>query len=72
MSNQYQLTNQDEYRVPTAKRASLPESVRLLQPVKCCRAMNNNAGKLFHYRITVSPPTNFLVMTFFCFFVIFL
>ncbi|KAK7879469.1 hypothetical protein WMY93_033824 [Mugilogobius chulae] len=22
--------------------------------------MNNNAGKLFHYRITVSPPTNFL------------
>lgn len=23
--------------------------------------MSNNAGKLFHYRITVSPPTNFLV-----------
>ncbi|KAF3836438.1 hypothetical protein F7725_028996, partial [Dissostichus mawsoni] len=22
--------------------------------------MNNNSGKLFHYRITVSPPTNFL------------
>ncbi|KAL2085751.1 hypothetical protein ACEWY4_019071 [Coilia grayii] len=30
------------------------------EPVKICRAMNNNAGKLFHYRITVSPPTNFL------------
>ncbi|CAF98721.1 unnamed protein product [Tetraodon nigroviridis] len=30
------------------------------QSVKQCRAMNNNAGKLFHYRITVSPPTNFL------------
>ncbi|XP_076617623.1 ribonuclease 3 [Chaetodon auriga] len=30
------------------------------EPVKRCRMMNNNAGKLFHYRITVSPPTNFL------------
>ncbi|XP_077365244.1 ribonuclease 3 [Festucalex cinctus] len=30
------------------------------EPVKSCRHMNNNAGKLFHYRITVSPPTNFL------------
>uniref|UniRef100_A0A673CRI8 Ribonuclease 3 n=1 Tax=Sphaeramia orbicularis TaxID=375764 RepID=A0A673CRI8_9TELE len=30
------------------------------EPVKQCRLMNNNAGKLFHYRITVSPPTNFL------------
>ncbi|KAL7373887.1 hypothetical protein ABVT39_016688 [Epinephelus coioides] len=30
------------------------------EPVKECRPMNNNAGKLFHYRITVSPPTNFL------------
>uniref|UniRef100_A0A667YSD3 Drosha ribonuclease III n=1 Tax=Myripristis murdjan TaxID=586833 RepID=A0A667YSD3_9TELE len=30
------------------------------EPVKPCRPMNNNAGKLFHYRITVSPPTNFL------------
>uniref|UniRef100_A0A672Q1S3 Ribonuclease 3-like n=1 Tax=Sinocyclocheilus grahami TaxID=75366 RepID=A0A672Q1S3_SINGR len=30
------------------------------QPVKACRPMSNNAGKLFHYRITVSPPTNFL------------
>uniref|UniRef100_A0A3Q3W0M3 Ribonuclease 3 n=1 Tax=Mola mola TaxID=94237 RepID=A0A3Q3W0M3_MOLML len=30
------------------------------EPVKQCRFMNNNAGKLFHYRITVSPPTNFL------------
>ncbi|XP_076856992.1 ribonuclease 3 isoform X2 [Brachyhypopomus gauderio] len=28
--------------------------------VKPCRPMSNNAGKLFHYRITVSPPTNFL------------
>ncbi|KAM6977299.1 ribonuclease 3 isoform 2-T2 [Aplochiton taeniatus] len=27
---------------------------------KQCRPMNNNSGKLFHYRITVSPPTNFL------------
>ncbi|XP_026219413.1 ribonuclease 3 [Anabas testudineus] len=30
------------------------------EPVKNCRPMNNNAGRLFHYRITVSPPTNFL------------
>ncbi|XP_030631221.1 ribonuclease 3 [Chanos chanos] len=30
------------------------------EPVKICRPMNNNAGRLFHYRITVSPPTNFL------------
>ncbi|KAF5890564.1 ribonuclease 3, partial [Clarias magur] len=30
------------------------------ETVKPCRPMNNNAGKLFHYRITVSPPTNFL------------
>ncbi|XP_070708975.1 ribonuclease 3 isoform X1 [Pempheris klunzingeri] len=30
------------------------------EAVKQCRTMNNNAGKLFHYRITVSPPTNFL------------
>uniref|UniRef100_A0A8C3FYS9 Ribonuclease 3 n=1 Tax=Cyclopterus lumpus TaxID=8103 RepID=A0A8C3FYS9_CYCLU len=30
------------------------------EPVKPCRPMNNNSGKLFHYRITVSPPTNFL------------
>ncbi|XP_054622099.1 ribonuclease 3 isoform X2 [Dunckerocampus dactyliophorus] len=30
------------------------------EPAKQCRGMNNNAGKLFHYRITVSPPTNFL------------
>jgi len=34
------------------------------QPVKPCRPMNNNSGKLFHYRITVSPPTNFLVRLF--------
>ncbi|XP_038652450.1 ribonuclease 3 [Scyliorhinus canicula] len=25
-----------------------------------CRPITNNAGTLFHYRITVSPPTNFL------------
>uniref|UniRef100_A0A4W6G728 Ribonuclease 3 n=1 Tax=Lates calcarifer TaxID=8187 RepID=A0A4W6G728_LATCA len=31
------------------------------ESVKQCRLMNNNAGKLFHYRITVSPPTNFLI-----------
>ncbi|XP_061777506.1 ribonuclease 3 [Nerophis ophidion] len=30
------------------------------EPAKLCRGMNNNIGKLFHYRITVSPPTNFL------------
>uniref|UniRef100_A0A8C5MTC4 Ribonuclease 3 n=1 Tax=Leptobrachium leishanense TaxID=445787 RepID=A0A8C5MTC4_9ANUR len=30
------------------------------EPIKPCRAMTNNAGRLFHYRITVSPPTNFL------------
>ncbi|XP_047673311.1 ribonuclease 3 isoform X1 [Tachysurus fulvidraco] len=30
------------------------------ETVKLCRPMSNNAGKLFHYRITVSPPTNFL------------
>ncbi|MGH0149111.1 UNVERIFIED_CONTAM: hypothetical protein FKN15_051102 [Acipenser sinensis] len=28
--------------------------------VKACRLMTNNAGRLYHYRITVSPPTNFL------------
>lgn len=32
-----------------------------LKPIKPCRPMTNNAGRLFHYRITVSPPTNFLV-----------
>ncbi|KAJ7338450.1 hypothetical protein JRQ81_012304 [Phrynocephalus forsythii] len=30
------------------------------EPIKPCRLMTNNAGRLFHYRITVSPPTNFL------------
>ncbi|XP_062336335.1 ribonuclease 3 [Osmerus eperlanus] len=30
------------------------------ESVKNCRGMNNNSGRLFHYRITVSPPTNFL------------
>uniref|UniRef100_A0A4W5R8Y7 Drosha ribonuclease III n=1 Tax=Hucho hucho TaxID=62062 RepID=A0A4W5R8Y7_9TELE len=31
------------------------------ESVKECRPMNNNSGKLYHYRITVSPPTNFLI-----------
>ncbi|XP_039609084.1 ribonuclease 3 [Polypterus senegalus] len=30
------------------------------ESIKACRPMTNNAGRLFHYRITVSPPTNFL------------
>ncbi|KAM9712359.1 ribonuclease 3 [Menidia menidia] len=30
------------------------------EPVKQCRPLTNNSGKVFHYRITVSPPTNFL------------
>ncbi|KAM3928432.1 ribonuclease 3 [Leptodactylus fuscus] len=30
------------------------------ESIKSCRPMTNNAGRLFHYRITVSPPTNFL------------
>ncbi|XP_069814236.1 ribonuclease 3 isoform X2 [Dendropsophus ebraccatus] len=30
------------------------------ETIKSCRPMTNNAGRLFHYRITVSPPTNFL------------
>ncbi|XP_070603222.1 ribonuclease 3 isoform X3 [Erythrolamprus reginae] len=30
------------------------------EPIKPCRPIINNAGRLFHYRITVSPPTNFL------------
>lgn len=28
-----------------------------------CSASTNNAGKLYHYRITISPPTNFLTKT---------
>lgn len=28
-----------------------------------CDKDSNNAGKLFHYRITISPPTNFLTKT---------
>ena len=28
-----------------------------------CNPNSNNAGKLFHYRITISPPTNFLTKT---------
>uniref|UniRef100_A0A8C0GXV3 Ribonuclease 3 n=1 Tax=Chelonoidis abingdonii TaxID=106734 RepID=A0A8C0GXV3_CHEAB len=30
------------------------------EPIKPCRPMTNKAGRLYHYRITVSPPTNFL------------
>ncbi|XP_030072619.1 ribonuclease 3 [Microcaecilia unicolor] len=30
------------------------------EPILLCRPMTNNAGRLFHYRITVAPPTNFL------------
>ncbi|KAJ1201125.1 hypothetical protein NDU88_004940 [Pleurodeles waltl] len=30
------------------------------EPIPRCRLMSNNAGRLYHYRITVSPPTNFL------------
>ncbi|XP_053570591.1 ribonuclease 3 [Bombina bombina] len=30
------------------------------EPIKECRPMTNNSGLLYHYRITVSPPTNFL------------
>ncbi|XP_072139449.1 ribonuclease 3 isoform X1 [Mobula birostris] len=30
------------------------------EAIEACRPMTNNAGRLFHYRITVSPPTNFL------------
>lgn len=31
-------------------------------PAKCL-PNSNNAGKLYHYKITVSPPTNFLTKT---------
>uniref|UniRef100_A0A8C4RAR8 Uncharacterized protein n=1 Tax=Eptatretus burgeri TaxID=7764 RepID=A0A8C4RAR8_EPTBU len=30
------------------------------QPIEACRPTTNNAGRLFHYRVTISPPTNFL------------
>ncbi|MEE6511293.1 hypothetical protein FKM82_017775 [Ascaphus truei] len=30
------------------------------ESINSCRPMTNNAGRLYHYRITVSPPTNFL------------
>lgn len=29
-----------------------------------CDLYSNNADKLYHYRITISPPTNFLVYYF--------
>lgn len=28
-----------------------------------CETNSNNAGQLYHYRITISPPTNFLTKT---------
>lgn len=28
-----------------------------------CDKLSNNADKLYHYRITISPPTNFLIKT---------
>lgn len=28
-----------------------------------CDLYSNNADKLYHYRITISPPTNFLIKT---------
>ncbi|XP_078736374.1 ribonuclease 3 [Lampetra fluviatilis] len=30
------------------------------EPIEACRPTGNNAGRLFHYRVTVSPATNFL------------
>ena len=31
--------------------------------IQKCNPNTNNANKLFHYRITISPPTNFLTKT---------
>lgn len=31
------------------------------EPFKPCLSNSNNADKLFHYRITITPPTNFLL-----------
>lgn len=31
--------------------------------IKKCDLNSNNANKLYHYRITISPPTNFLTKT---------
>ncbi|XP_018576714.1 ribonuclease 3 [Anoplophora glabripennis] len=32
-------------------------------PLQKCDLYSNNADKLYHYRITISPPTNFLIKT---------
>lgn len=32
-------------------------------PIKMCDSNSNNADKLYHYRITFSPPKNFLIKT---------
>lgn len=34
-----------------------------LQPIPKCDPFTNNPDKLFHYHITMSPHTNFLVST---------
>ncbi|XP_031346372.1 ribonuclease 3 isoform X2 [Photinus pyralis] len=31
--------------------------------LKTCHKLSNNSDKLYHYRITISPPTNFLIKT---------
>ncbi|XP_078275566.1 ribonuclease 3 isoform X1 [Rhinoraja longicauda] len=44
-----------------AKRTGIRHSIYPGEELtEACRPMTNNAGKLYHYRITVSPPTNFL------------
>uniref|UniRef100_A0A4W3IZX3 Ribonuclease 3 n=1 Tax=Callorhinchus milii TaxID=7868 RepID=A0A4W3IZX3_CALMI len=44
-----------------AKRTGIRHSIYPGEEVHvACRPITNNAGRLFHYRITVSPPTNFL------------
>ncbi|KAF5287701.1 hypothetical protein FQA39_LY15801 [Lamprigera yunnana] len=31
--------------------------------LQSCNKLSNNANKLYHYRMTISPPTNFLIKT---------
>ncbi|KAK9871667.1 hypothetical protein WA026_014115 [Henosepilachna vigintioctopunctata] len=33
------------------------------KPLKKCDPNSNNADKLYHYKITIAPPTNFLIKT---------
>ncbi|CAH1953379.1 unnamed protein product [Acanthoscelides obtectus] len=33
------------------------------KPIRRCDLYSNNIDKLYHYRITISPPTNFLIKT---------